>query len=120
MARLYAMDGAHAVLAYTYYPTDVFTGADPADDDAAQELLDRYFDGHVDYVRCTFTAVPASGIKNADIGMTVDGSNFLLVSSTWHAADGKPLAYCKDYYCSDVIRFKIKTPANKESFEETK
>lgn len=113
MTRLFAVDGAHAVLAYIYYPAALYDG-EPVDDAAADEMLERYFDDEAEHVHCTFTAVPAGGIKNADAGLHFEGSNFLLVSSLWYDAGGKPLAYCKDYYCSDVMRYRIETGANKQ------
>lgn len=111
MARLYTLDGAHAVLTYCYYPARLLDG-DPRDDDVAWDMMETCFDEQAAGVDCTFTAVPADSVRNIDSGLTVVGDNFLLVSATWYTADRRPLAYCKDYYC-DIVRYRANMPPNK-------
>jgi DNA-binding GntR family transcriptional regulator len=110
LARLYSLDGAHAILSYCYYPAAVYGETPLQDKNEIDPILENYFDRHVSYVTSTFTAVPSSGVKNTDAGIKFEGNHFLLVSSTWFSAEDKPLAYCKDYYCTDVVRYRIKTP----------
>ena len=118
LTQLVTRDGAHAVLAYCYYPAEVFCGQNIDDSEEAARVLEDYFDRAVSSATTTFTAVPASGLKNADTGTKISGSNFLLVSSTWRDASGRPLAYCKDYYCTDVVRYCVELPAIKEKKEQ--
>ncbi len=105
LMRLYAAGGTHAVLSYTYYPAALLDA--PADtDDAVEAWLARCFEKQVRRVSCSFASVPAAGVRGNETKFNLKGENFLLVASTWLSAEGKPLAYCKDYYNCDALRFK--------------
>ncbi|MEA5050072.1 MAG: GntR family transcriptional regulator [Oscillospiraceae bacterium] len=103
--RLYAAGGTNAVLSYTYFPA---AALDPSarTDDEIEAWLARYFAQNVHSVGCSFASVPAAGVRGTETRFSFDGENFLLIASTWLSAAGEPLAYCKDYYNCDAMRFK--------------
>ncbi|MEA4911757.1 MAG: GntR family transcriptional regulator [Oscillospiraceae bacterium] len=105
LMRVYTARGMQAVLSYIYYPAAILN-ADVGDDDAAEVWLTQYFNQHVHSVGCAFASAPAAGVRGNETRFNIEGENFLLVASTWLSAAGKPLAYCKDYYNCDAMRFK--------------
>lgn len=107
-SQVYALNGAHAVLACFYFPAKWPECQTVCSAEDARALLQKVFEERVATVRCTSTAVPDDGNGELDGNPPFEtaGGPLLLVSSVWYDEAGAPLVYCKDYYNCGVMRFK--------------
>lgn len=100
--RLYYLNGNSAILSYYYFLDSLadFTGKE-ANDEAEEKILEAVRNKTM-AAECE--CFPVKTINSIESQPVFPGENQLLVI-TKYVGDNKIIAYCKDYYNCEVIRF---------------
>jgi DNA-binding GntR family transcriptional regulator len=105
-SRLYRLNGQPAILSYYYYLSSLY---EEKDEDTVDEIEQKIISGLKKAAIAEYecTAVPARMINNLEVRTGFKGDYHVLVTTTYVDENSGVLAYCKDYYNEDVIRFRI-------------
>lgn len=98
-----------AVISYVYFREDLLS-LDGLTDDEAEFLLTEVFRKRVTSVDATLSPAYSAEMYHLRLGKDVPNRRFLLSAAVWLDAGGAPLAYCKDYYNCDIMRFRQRFP----------
>ena len=103
--RVYGPDHEPAVVSFAYFRSDIFD-TEGLTDDGIEETLEKLFEDKVKTVDAALSISYSTEMHIAGFGKDLPNKKYLLCVTTWRDCDGKPLVYCKDYYNSDILRFR--------------
>ena len=94
-----------AVVSFVYFREELFT-IDGLTDDEIDDKLDEVFRDRVATVDTVISPAYSTEMHVAGFGRDMPSKRYLLTAAVWYDREETPLAYCKDYYNSDVLRFR--------------
>ncbi len=101
--RLYYLDGEPAVIAQYSYRSSLFAQLKHDSRDTVEEKL--FFALHQQAQTAECECIPVRSVNGSEAYPAFEGDNHVLVATTY-LGNGKVIAYSKDYYNSDVLRFR--------------
>lgn len=101
--RLYYLDGKPAVIAQYFYCSSLFPQGKRDNRDNVEEKLFSALHEKTQTAECE--CIPVRSVNSSEAYPAFEGDNHVLIA-TAYLADGKVIAYSKDYYNSDVLRFR--------------
>ncbi|MBR2806923.1 MAG: GntR family transcriptional regulator [Oscillospiraceae bacterium] len=103
--RAYGGESGPAVVSSVYF-TDDLIDTEGMTEDRIEEKLEKVFRKKVKTVDTALSISYSTEMQMAGFGKDLPNKKYLLCVTTWKDKKDRPLAYCKDYYNSDILRFR--------------
>ena len=103
--RAYGGESGPAVVSSVYFTVDLID-TEGMTEDRIEEKLEKVFRKKVKTVDTALSISYSTEMQMAGFGKDLPNKKYLLCVTTWKDKKGRPLAYCKDYYNTDILRFR--------------
>lgn len=106
-ARVYSLNGTHAIYSTSYFRSDAVDCGGCRNEDEREERIFSYLADHAAMAEYECVSVPTEVIRQMELPCDFEGSHHTLAAATYVDRENRVIGFCKDYYNDAVIRFTI-------------